>query len=118
MSSTQMPPVPDGLREMLKAYPGHIERLQQELNWMIENPASGVPPFERAIWLIEGCLETFISEARDEFETANSGGDAAAIVQADRKLELMFGCRSRSVWKARNLLRYFDDMEIGGIRNG
>ena len=111
MTDMTMPPVPNGLRDMLKDYPGHIERLQQDLNWMIENPASGVPPFERAIWLIEGCIESFISEARDELDVAEARGDAEAIAHAKRKVQFMFGCRSRSVWKASNLLNYFDNRD-------
>lgn len=111
MSSIQMPPVPDGLRDILKAYPGHIERLQHALNWTIEHPSAATPPFEVAIWALEGRLETFISEARHELQAAEDGGDSDAIAQADRKLKVMLDCSSRNVWKARNLLRYFDDME-------
>lgn len=62
------PPVPNGLREMLRDYPEHIERLQDALNWVVEHPARGTPPFERAIWALEGRIETFISEARDELK--------------------------------------------------
>ena len=109
MTDMTMPPVPNGLRDMLKDYPGHIERLQQDLNWMIENPASGVPPFERAIWLIEGCIESFISEARDELDAAEVLGDAEAIAQADRKLDLMFSCRSSVLFGCENLASYFDN---------
>lgn len=118
MSSTQMPPVPDGLRAMLKDHPDHIERLQQALNWIVENSASGVDILERAIWALEGRLETFISEARKELHSAEAEGDAKAIAQADHKLKLMLDCTSRSVWKSRNLLRHFDDMEGEEGRHG
>lgn len=111
MSSTQVPPVPDGLREMLKAYPSHIECLQEDIVWVIQHPSAVTPPFERAIWVLEGRIETFISEARHELQAAEDGGDSDAIAQAGRKLKVMLDCSSRNVWKARNLLRYFDDME-------
>lgn len=107
MSSTRMPPVPDELREMLKDYPDHIERLQEDLVLVIEHPSAVTPHFERAIWILEGRLETFISEARHELEAAEVGGDAEAIAKADRKLELMFGCRSSSTWRDGNLMDYF-----------
>lgn len=101
------PPVPQGLREMLKDYPGHIERLQQALNWVIEHPAKGVPAFERALWALEGRLETFISEARDELDAAEASGDAEAVLRAKNKVQFMFSCRSSSGWAAGNLMDYF-----------
>lgn len=118
MTSVQLPPVPEGLRKMLNDYPAHIDRLQQALNWVIEHPSSGIPPFERAIWALEGRIETFISEARKELKAAEAGADAEAIAQADRKLELMFSCNSRSVWKASNLLDYFDSRRHEGGHHG
>ncbi|RMH94227.1 hypothetical protein EBB59_03020 [Lysobacter pythonis] len=79
---------------MLKDYPEHVERLQQTLNRIIEKPMRGTPPFERAIWLLEGCLETFIFEARDELDAAEERGDAEAIAPAEEKIRLMFRARS------------------------
>jgi hypothetical protein len=111
MTTTEMPPVPQGLRDMLKDYPEHIERLQQALNWVIEHPAKGIPPFERAIWVIEGRLETFVSESREELATAIASDDKAGIAQAESKEHLMLGCRmSPAAWKTKNLMSYFDDM--------
>lgn len=102
------PPVPQGLREMLRDYPGHIERLQQALNWVIEHPASGIPPFERAVWALEGRTETFISEARDELERAERTGNPEEISRAKKKELLMLHSRSTGSWKMKDLLAYFD----------
>lgn len=88
------PPVPAKLREMLKDYPEHIERLQAALNTVVEKPSKAAPPFEVAIWVLEGGLETFISEARDELDTANAGDDSEAMSLAEGKLRLMFRARS------------------------
>ena len=107
MTMTEMPPVPLGLRDMLKDYPQHIERLQQALNWVIEHPAKGIPPFERAIWALEGRLETFISEARKELRAAEETGDAEEVSRAKQKLQFMFSCRSSSGWGAGNMMDYF-----------
>ncbi|RMH93233.1 hypothetical protein EBB59_06580 [Lysobacter pythonis] len=79
---------------MLKDYPGHIERLQEVLNSVIEKPSKVTPPFEVAIWLLEGRLETFISEARAELKAAEASGDPVAIERAKAK-ELLMG-RARS----------------------
>lgn len=88
------PPVPAKLREMLKDYPGHIERLQEALNTVVEKPSKAAPPFEVAIWVLEGGLETFIFEAREDLEAAKTHADSDAISHADEKLRLMFRARS------------------------
>lgn len=88
------PPVPQRLREMLKDYPGHIERLQEALNTVVEKPSKATPPFEVAIWMLEGGLETFISEAREELKAAEASGDPEAIARANAKERLMFRARS------------------------
>lgn len=102
------PPVPDGLQRMLAAYPHHIERLQQVLNSVVEHPASGVLPFERATWALEGRLETFISEAREELEKAEAKGDADEVAKAKKKELLMLHSRSWNCWDDENLREYFD----------
>lgn len=79
------PPVPKGLREMLRDYPEHIERLQEALNWVVEHPAKGISAFERAIWALEGRTETFISEVRDELKKAEAVGDLEEISRAAKK---------------------------------
>lgn len=103
-----VPPVPKGLREMLRDYPEHIERLQEALNWVVEHPAKGIPAFERAIWALEGRTETFISEARDELEKAETVGDAEEISRAKKKELLMLHSRSTGSWKMKDLMAYFD----------
>jgi hypothetical protein len=108
MTMNEMPPVPQGLRDMLKDYPEHIERLQQALNWVVERPASGIPAFERAVWALEGRTETFITEARDELERAEQTGDPEEISRAKKKELLMLHSRSTGSWKMKDLLAYFD----------
>ncbi|RMH93450.1 hypothetical protein EBB59_05990 [Lysobacter pythonis] len=74
---------------MLKDYPEHIELLKRTLNRIIEKPMHGSDPFDRAIWLLEGRLETFIQEAREELQAAEASGDAVAIARAEEKISLM-----------------------------
>ena len=88
------PPVPQALREMLKDYPELIQRLQESLNSAIIKPAKSAPPFEVAIWELEGTLEAFISEAREGLEAAKASGDPGAIEQAEKKVKLMSLARS------------------------
>ncbi|WP_122100668.1 hypothetical protein [Solilutibacter pythonis] len=101
------PPVPRQLREMLKDYPEHVERLQQTLNRIIEKPMRGTPPFERAIWLLEGCLETFVSEVRDELEAAEESGDVEVIARAKSKELLMGRARHQGIYALDDLSNYF-----------
>ncbi|WP_241200794.1 hypothetical protein [Lysobacter enzymogenes] len=101
------PPVPKGLREMLKDYPEHIERLQEVLNYVVETSSAGVSPFDRAIWVLEARLETFISEARDELEAAEASGDAEAIARAKDKKYLMGSSRHRGMHNLHDLHLYF-----------
>jgi hypothetical protein len=88
------PPVPQRLREMLKDYPEHIHTLQEDLNKVASKRHPGVDPFDVAIWMLEGSLGTFISEARAELEAAQASGDAGAIERAEAKESLMFRARS------------------------
>lgn len=102
------PPVPLGLQEMLKDYPEHIKTLQEDLNKVVSKPHPGVPLLEVAIWMLEGALETFISEARDELDSAKASGDVEAIERAKQKEFLMRDCRgSPGAWKDENLMAYF-----------
>ncbi|MGH8080018.1 MAG: hypothetical protein ACREP7_05545 [Lysobacter sp.] len=73
---------------MLKDYPGHIRRLQDELNIAVER-SSGSPPFEVATWMIEGQLEEFVREAQAELHTAKASVDADVIARAEQKESLM-----------------------------
>jgi hypothetical protein len=94
MPSLLSPPVPQRLREMLKDYPEHIDRIQTYLNDYLSKPSKVTPLFEQAIWALEGCLEMFIHEAQDELEAAQAIGDAEAIARANEKRKLMSFARS------------------------
>lgn len=102
------PPVPQGLREMLKDYPGHIDRLQEVLNRILEKKMSGADPFERAIWLLEGRLETFVSEARQELRAAEESGNVDAIMRA-RSKKFTFGAARANMGLLSDLQAYFND---------
>ncbi len=95
MPQQPYPPVPLRLREILKDYPVHIDRLQEALNTVIEKPSKSTPPFEVAIWMLESRLGAFVSEARKELGEAQATGDKDVISQADAKERLM----SRASWK-------------------
>jgi hypothetical protein len=92
------PPIPQRLRDRLNDYPTHLMRLQEALNYALDGPkpARGTTSavFEEIIWALEGRLETFIREAKDELETAQASSDTQAIALADDKLRLMFRARS------------------------
>ncbi len=113
MSQLPMPPVPQGLRELLKDYPEHIQTLQEDLNKVVAKRSPGIDPFDRAIWILESALGAFISEAREELKAAEASGDAEAILKADAKFRLMFDCRPSVVWKLKGLMEYFDAMKSG-----
>ncbi|MGO1002763.1 hypothetical protein [Lysobacter sp. CA196] len=87
-------PVPKNLQEMLKDYPGHIKRLQQQLNCVAEEPRSVSPKFEVAIWMLQGQLKEFIREAQAELEDAREDGNSSMIAMAKEKEVLMFRARS------------------------
>ncbi|MFA0925109.1 hypothetical protein ACDH50_19245, partial [Xanthomonas fragariae] len=91
------PPVPQKLREILKDYPELIQRLQDVLDAYVQRPFK-LMPFDGAIWALEGRLGSFISEAREELESAKSSGDAAAIGKAQEKELLMFRASSKYRW--------------------
>jgi hypothetical protein len=97
MSQLPMPPVPQGLREMLKDYPEHIQELQKSLNRVITKPSKSTPAFEVAIWELEGTLGAFISEAREELKTAEASGDQEAIARTKEKERLMERARSSNI---------------------
>jgi hypothetical protein len=113
MTMPNPPPVPQGLREMLKDYPEHVQRVQEVLNSVVEKPSKGTPPFEVAIWVLESRLDAFISEAREELEVARAAEDADTIVRAKEKLRLMLDCRSQTSWGDDNLADYFGIPRMG-----
>ena len=88
------PPVPAKLREMLKDYPEHIERLQEARNSVEHRRIKSDPPFETAVWLLEDCLDGFISEARIHLAAVEASCEARSIAKADEKFKLMFRARS------------------------
>ncbi|MGJ7901688.1 hypothetical protein [Lysobacter sp. 1R34A] len=94
MAELSPPPVPKKLREMLKDYPGHIERLQEQLNRVAEESKSVSPKFEIAIWMLEGQLEEFIHEAQAELSAAREGENDSMIAMAKEQETLMFRARS------------------------
>lgn len=98
MAPLPPPPVPQRLREMLKDYPGHIERLQEVLNKGVEKPSPVTPPFEVAIWMLEGATEEFIQQAREELKAAEASGDAAVIGRAKEKEFLMGRASVKGRW--------------------
>ncbi len=93
-----VPPVPLKLREMFKDYPEHIDRLQDVLTAVAEEPSSATPRLELAIWALEGRLETFESEARAELEAAKASGNQDAVHKADLKERLMSQAAWKHVW--------------------
>ncbi len=94
MSQPSSPPVPQKLQEMLKDYPEYIDRLQNDLMRVITKPSKSTPPFEVAIWELEGTLETFISEARAELKAAEASGDRDAIARAKLKRSILGSARA------------------------
>ena len=105
MPSLPPPPVPKKLREMLKDYPEHIERLQDVLNRYVEKPFT-LMLLDGAIWALEGRLETFIAEAREELKAAEAGGDPEAIERAKAKKFLMGCARHQGIYQLNDLLDY------------
>lgn len=100
------PPIPQKLREMLKDYPEHIERLQERLDAYVQRPAYPML-FDGAIWAIEGRLETFMSEARKELEVAEASGDAIAIAKAKAK-DFVMGSAHLNTPAMPDLRAYFE----------
>jgi len=93
-----VPPVPLKLREMFKDYPEHIDRLQEVLTAVAEEPRSATPRLELAIWALEARLENFKSEARAELEAAKASGNQEAVHKADLKERLMSQAAWKHVW--------------------
>jgi hypothetical protein len=92
---------------MLKDYPEHIQELQRSLNRVVAKPFLATPLFEQAIWALEGALESFIDETRDELEAAEASGDAAAIERARAKDFLMGCARHQGIYDVDDLWNYF-----------
>jgi hypothetical protein len=106
MSPLPPPPVPQGLRGLLKDYPAHIQILQEDLNKVVAKRSPGIDPFDRAIWMLESALGAFIQEARKELKTAEASGDAEAIARAEKKELLMLHAGSVSQYDLSELRIY------------
>lgn len=96
--SSSIPPVPAKLREMLKDYPEHIERLQELLTAVAEEPRPYAPRIEVAVWALEDQLDAFKTEARKALVVAKASGDPGAIEKADAKARLMSQAAWKHVW--------------------
>ena len=92
-----IPPIPQRLRELLKDYPEHLARIQEDLNDLVLNHAKSIPLFEQAIWDLEGRTSAFIREAQAELEATQEDGDVDAIARAEAKASLMRRSRSPNV---------------------
>lgn len=110
MADLPRPPVPKKLQELLHDYPGHIERLQKQLNLVAAETRPASSKFEVATWMLEGQLDEFIREAQKELEAIQVNGSAEAIAQADQKKRLMSQASWKHVWLTdKALLEHFQD---------
>lgn len=116
MAQPSPPPVPARLREMLKDYPMHIDRLQEALNTVIEKPAKATPPFEVSIWALESRLGAFVIEARKELRAAEATGNEDAISQAGAKERLMSRASWKHVWLTDEALREYFQKNKDALR--
>ncbi len=100
---------------MLKDYPEHIERLQEVLNDYAKKPFR-LMPFDGAIWALEGRLETFYFEARDELKAAEASGDPVVVEKAKAKKHLMGQASSKGSWlgDTDDFQHYLKDIFGGG----
>ena len=119
MNKLSPPPVPQKLRKMLKDYPEHIARLQEVLRHVVETSSDGVDPFDRAIWALEGRLDTFHSEAREELKAAEALGDAEAAARADQRERLMSraGSSNGGMKGLHELWLYFEKYKVTNTDN-
>lgn len=104
---SSLPPVPAKLRELLKDYPEHLRSLQDDLI-AVAQKSSPTPPYERAVWILESALETFMSEARRELSAAQADGDPVAIEAAKAKRSAFGSARAELVGLS-ELQTYFSD---------
>ena len=98
MTTLPLPPVPQVLRELLKDYPEHIQRLQDDLVRVASKPDMGVPLFERAVWMMEDALSAFAADAQGKVNTAEAAGDSEAFAQAKKEASLMRRARKSGAW--------------------
>ncbi|MBV8379405.1 MAG: hypothetical protein JO369_01395 [Paucibacter sp.] len=101
MTRIPPPPVPAGLRKALQDYPEVIQIIQDDLNdcvnEMVGRPTSP-PPFEQAVWALEGRLGDLMQKADREAEAAEARSDAMAMARASTRA-FVIGCtRSDAPW--------------------
>jgi hypothetical protein len=101
MANIPPPPVPPRLREMLKDYPELVQKIQDELDWIVGEMvgrSNVTHPYERAVWRLEDSLEDLYIRARRELEAIELGGDLQAIERAKQKLHLIGRIGSDRPW--------------------
>lgn len=97
-TSVPIPPVPASLRERLKDHPGHVQRLQEVLNQVVQEQNLGAWRPEVAVWALEGRLGSFLVEARIALQEAQAGGDPVTIERAVAAERLMSEIRLKQLW--------------------
>ena len=93
-----LPALPESLREPLKDYPEHLERLQLALHGVVIAPASRLTRLEMALWALEDRVGRFVAEAQLELEVARSSGDAERLECAVQDEAVMRGLPGRDEW--------------------
>jgi hypothetical protein len=105
MAKIPPPPVPPRMREMLKDYPAMIEEVQSGLNHIVGvmlDGHGGTPPFERAVWRLQDCLDRLADEANAEIARANASGDLEAGKRAEKRIDLIWRVRGNRPWHDRS----------------
>lgn len=110
----RIPPLPPKLKEMLVDYPEILQHLQEALIEVAQE-TSPTPPFERALWVLEGIMGDHMMKAAAELRGAEACGDQAEIETAMVKDRLMSRARSRNIGLAdlHELADFFDDGKGG-----
>lgn len=106
-SNLPPPPVPQELRELLKDYPEYLQAIQRALDNVVARPSKATPPFEMAVWMLEGVLGGFVADAYDELNAAEAGGDPIAIRKAKEK-ESAVGYARLNMGPMQDLFDYFE----------
>lgn len=112
MSDTP-PRVPSKLRELLSAYPEHIERLRLAIDKAASEPGVSTPRIEYIVWALEDCLQGFVATARAELDAAKAKGSADGIRHAEAKEALMLRAALKQQWIGDEGLLDFLEREQG-----
>ena len=111
--SIPQPPVPQGIREALKDYPELIRIVQDDLSDLVADlirRRATFSAFEEAIWALEAAFSSFYSDAKEQLEAAEIGGNQQAIERAKAKRYLIGSIRMDAPWNddgEGNLWDYF-----------